>query len=133
MSHPLSTAEPSPPAGDSFADHVTLLTQFLSSRAGIVERIEGTMLNVQGKELSRRRDRAHFDHLLNSCFFGLPGLPRQFMRLKGELTSRHVSDGFEAIPLDRFTSELDPVELTGRAHRHWDAHRWPGKSGRLAY
>jgi hypothetical protein len=131
MSQPQSTAGLSPSGGDSFADHVALLTQFLRSRREIVERIEGTMLNVQGKELSRRPDRAHFDHLLNACFYGLPELPRILLRLKGDLARRHLADGFEPIPIDRFASGLDPLELIGRAHRHWNATRWPGKSGRL--
>ncbi len=117
----------------SFAEHVALFSEFLARRDDGAGRIEQHLLNVQGKDTSRRRDRAHFDSLLNSCFFALPGLPSGSSRLKGQLAARHLADGFEPIPLDRFSHELDPLELILRAYQHWDRHRWPGRSGRLSY
>jgi hypothetical protein len=117
----------------SFAEHLALFEQFLARRREIVERIERHLLNVQGKDTSRRRDRAHFDSLLTSCFFALPGLTVAQSRLKGQLAARHLADGFEPVPIDRYSHELDPLELIPRAYHHWDRHRWPGRSGRLTY
>jgi len=117
----------------SFTEHVALFEQFLTRRQEIVERIEHQLLNVQGKDTSRRRDRPHFESLLNSCFFALPGLTVAQSRLKGQLAARHLADGFEPVPIDRYSHELDPLELIPRAYHHWDRHRWPGRSGRLTY
>ena len=116
-----------------FVTFVTLFDFFLTRRRDSVERIEQQLLNVQGKETSRRRDRAYFENLLDSCFFGLPGLPAGSARFKGQLAASHRADGFEPIPLDRFAHELDPLELILRAYHHWEHHRWPGRSGRLTY
>jgi hypothetical protein len=117
----------------AFAEHLALFQQLLAHRRDIVQRIEQHLLNVQGKDTSRRRDRPHFDQLLNTCFFALPGLPAGSSRLKGQLAARHVADGFEPIALDRYSHELDPLELILRAYHHWDRHRWPGRSGRLTF
>jgi hypothetical protein len=115
------------------AEHLALFDQFISRRRDIVDRIEQQLLNVQGKDTARRRDRDHFDHLLNACFFALAGLPAGSSRLKGQLAVAHIADGFEPIPLDKYSHELDPLELILRAYNHWDRHRWPGRSGRLTY
>jgi hypothetical protein len=117
----------------SFAEHLALFDQFLSRRQEIVERIEQHLLNVQGKDTSRRRDRAHFDNLLSFCFFALPGLSPTQARLKGQLAARHLAEGFDPVPLDKYSHELDPLELIPRAYHHWERHRWPGRSGRLTY
>jgi hypothetical protein len=117
----------------SFSGHVALLSQFLDRRQVIVDGIEGTLLNVQGKDTSRNRNREHFEQLLNACFFNLPGLPRELSGLKGQLAATHLADGFEPLRVDRYSCELDPLELTVRAYHHWENHRWPGKSGRLTY
>jgi hypothetical protein len=117
----------------SFADHVGLLHHFLDRRAEIAETIEGTLLNVRSKETSRIRDRKYFEQRLHACFFGLPGLPRDLARLKGQLAARHLADGFEPVLLDKYSHELDPLELIVRAYEHWERHRWPGKSGRMSF
>jgi hypothetical protein len=117
----------------SFSDHVALLSQFLDRRQAIVDAIEGTLLNVRGKDTSRNRNREHFEQLLNACFFNLPGLPRDLSGLKGQLAATHLADGFEPLRVDKYSCELDPLELTVRAYHHWENHRWPGKSGRLTY
>jgi hypothetical protein len=116
----------------SFSDHVALLDQFLLRRAEIVERIEENLLNVRGKETERIRNRAHFDRLLNDCFFALPGLVSNLAHLKGQLAAAHLADGFEPIRLDKFSIEFDPLDLVIRAYEHWSATRWPGRTGRLA-
>jgi hypothetical protein len=117
----------------SFSDHVALLTHFLNRRQGIVESIESRLLNVRGKDASRSRNREYFDETFNSCFFDLPGLPRDLSRLKGQLAATHLADGFEPILLDKYSHELDPLELVVRAYHHWESHRWPGRTGRLTY
>ena len=117
----------------SFSDHVSLLDQFLLYRSGIVERIEESLLNVREKETARRRDRSHFDRTLNECFFSAPGIDPGLSRLKGQLAAAHLADGFEPIQLERFSNEFDPLDLIIRAYEYWETHRWPGKTGRLAY
>lgn len=117
----------------SFAAHVALLDQFLIRRIEIVERIEENLLNVRGKETERIRNRAHFDRLLNDCFFTLPGLAPESVRLKGQLAATHLADGFEPIQLDKFSIVFDPLDLIIRAYEHWGTHRWPGRSGRLEW
>ncbi|HEY6466331.1 MAG TPA: hypothetical protein VIY69_10095 [Candidatus Acidoferrales bacterium] len=102
-------------------------------RPEIVERIEEKLLNVRGKETEYIRNRAHFDRLLNDCFFTLPGLVPESARLKGQLAAMHVADGFEPIQLDKFSIEFDPLDLIIRAYEHWGTHRWPGRGGRLAW
>ncbi len=117
----------------SFSDHVALLDQFLTHRSAIVERIEESLLNVREKETARRRDRSYFDRTLSECFFSAPGLDRDLARLKGQLAAAHLADGFEPLQLEGFSNEFDPLDLIIRAYEYWDAHRWPGKNGRLAY
>jgi len=117
----------------SFSAHVALLDQFLLRRREIVEQIEEKLLNVRGKETERIRNRAHFDRLLNDCFFALPGLAPDSARLQGQLAAMHVADGFEPIHLDKFSIEFDPLDLVIRAYEYWGAHRWPGRGGRLAW
>ena len=122
-----------PAARFSFSAHVALLDQFLSRRTDIVEKIEEDLLNVRGKETERIRNRAHFERLLNDCFFNLPGLAPDLCGLKGQLAAMHLGDGFEPIRLDKFSIEFDPLDLVIRAYEYWGAHRWPGRSGRLAW
>jgi hypothetical protein len=117
----------------SFSEHVALVDQLLGRRQDVVGRIERNLLNVQGKEISRSRDRQQFERLLNSCVFEAPGLARDLSRLKGQLAARHLADGFEPVQLGKYSNELDPLELVVRAYHHWEHHRWPGKPGRLAY
>ncbi len=117
----------------SFAAHASLLDRFLTARRPIVERIERALLNVRDKSLAKSRNRAQFAHLLDLCFWGLPGLPHELTRLKGDLAARHRADGFEPVQLDAFVNELDPLELIVRAYGHWEATRWPGATGRLAF
>ncbi len=131
---PESMSDRSSPAIQfSFSAHVSLLDQFLTRRSEIVEKIEESLLNVRGKETERIRNRAHFDRLLNDCFFNLPALPPELRRLKGQLTAMHLADGFEPIQLDKFSIEFDPLDLIIRAYEYWGTHRWPGRSGRLAW
>jgi len=117
----------------SFAGHVSLFNEFVDRRQSIVDRIENTLLNVKDKETARHRDHAYFNQLLNACFFGVSGLPHDLLRLKGQLAARHLADGFEPVLLERYSHQLDPLELIVRAYIYWDDHRWPGKSARLTY
>jgi hypothetical protein len=117
----------------SFSSHVALLAALLARRGPIAEAIEGRLLNVQGKEISRSRNRAHFAQILDSCFFDAPGLPRDLARVKGRLAAAHVADGFEPVLLDRRSHHFDPLELIARAYDHWERRRWPGRNGRLTY
>jgi hypothetical protein len=117
----------------SFSAHIALLDQFVTRRMEIVEGIEEKLLNVRGKETEHIRNRAHFGRLLNDCFFALRGLAPELARLKGQLAALHLADGFEPIKLDKFSIEFDPLDLIIRAYEHWGTHRWPGRSGRLAW
>ena len=118
----------------SFSQHLALVDRFLHHRLDIVERIERTLLNVRDKDTSRRRDRPFFARTFGACFFGLPALPSELSRLKGQLAAQHLADGFEPVATeDGFVNELDPLELILRAYEHWGHHRWPGQSGRLSY
>lgn len=116
-----------------FADHVALLGQLLDGRQEIVGRIQSHLLNVRGKETSRRRDRPYFERLLDSCFFSLPGLPSGSAQLTAQLAARHEIDGFEPVVLKQFVNQFDPLELIPRAYHYWDHHHWPGRSGREQY
>jgi hypothetical protein len=117
-----------------FADHLALVDRFLDRRPAIVERIEHALLNVRDKDTSRRRDRPFFEQTFNACFFGLPDLPPELARLKGQLAARHLADGFEPVASENtFVNELDPLELILRAYEQWERSRWPGRSGRLSY
>ena len=117
----------------AFAEHVALIGQFLERRQHVVERIEGALLNVRGKDTSRRRDRQHLEQQLHACFFNAPGIPREAVRLKGQLAASHKADGFEAVQLAEHAHELDPLHLVLRAYDRWEHDRWPGRSGRLTY
>ena len=117
----------------SFPDHVALLTLFLDRRHEVVSQIERTLLNVRDKPIAKQRDRRVFERALDACFFGLPGLPPDLGRLQGELAARHVADGFVPVAREQFAHELDPLEFVVRAYQQWDAHRWPGSSGRMAF
>lgn len=118
---------------EAFSEYVVLLGAFLDRRGAIVERIEAQLLNVQGKPASARRDRPFFEHALATCFYGAPGLAPDVWRLKGRLAARHAADGFKTVAIDRHVTELDPVELIGRAYLIWRQSRWPGRSGRLTF
>jgi hypothetical protein len=117
----------------SFSAHTGLLEQFLAHRQQIVDDIERRLLNVRRKEIGQHADRELFDDILTSCFFELPTLSRQASPLKGQLAAAHLADGFESVRSDRYSRELDPVELIFRAHHKWDRDRWPGRTGRLVF
>ena len=117
----------------SFTDHVALLGFFLEHRQAIVTSIEGRLLNVQGKDLARSRNRDDFEPRLNACFFGAPGLSNDLSRLKGQLAAAHLADGFEPVQIGPYSQQLDPLELVLRAYHHWELHRWPGSAGRSTY
>jgi hypothetical protein len=119
--------------GVSFSDHVALLEQFLAGRREIVDDIDRRLLNVRGKAAGQPSDRSSLDDLFNGCFFESPAVSRDVSRLKGQLATAHVIDGFEMISGDAYSRELDPVELILRAHHEWDRDRWPGRNGRIAY
>src|SRR4029453_11081690 len=99
----------------------------------IADAIESRLLNVQGKEISRSTNHAHFSRILDSCVFESPGLPRDLVRVKGQLAAAHLADGFEPVLLDRRSHQFAPLELIVRAYDHWERHRWPGRNGRLTY
>ncbi len=113
----------------SFHDYLALLRDLLERRQPIVESIEHRVLNVRGKPLARIRAREAFEAALNGCFFG----SAESMRLQRMLAAAHVGDGFEPLNREDCSQRLDPPDLIIRAYEHWDAHRWPGASGRLAF
>ena len=117
----------------SFASHVALIEQVLARRRAVAERLEATLLNARSRERADGRPRAYFEQAIDACVFGLPDIPRELAALKGQLAAQHVADGFEPVSLEGFAQDVDPAELIVRAWRHWDRHRWPGSSGRLAY
>jgi hypothetical protein len=93
----------------TFGDYLALVRECLDRRQTLVEQIENRALKSGAQ----------------------PVLPLELSRLHAQLAARHVADGFEPIPLEGTSHELDPLELAGRAHRQWDRHRWPGRSVRL--
>jgi hypothetical protein len=117
---------------DSFTSCLTVLTHFLDKRQPIVEAIESRLLNVRACEAGREGGRAYFEKRLDECFFSQPSLPAGTASVRG-LSGAHLADGFEPVLLDRFSRELSPVELVGRAYLHWNQRRWPGRSGRITY
>ena len=119
--------------GVSFPAHVALLNEFLNRHLAIVERIESRLLNVQGKDTSRNRDRDYFEQLFSACLFDLPGLPPDLSRLKGQIPAAHLADGFDPVVLEQASHVLDPLHLIVRAYQHWELQRWPGRNGRLLY
>jgi hypothetical protein len=110
----------------SFADHVGLLEQFLARRQEIVHEIDRRLLK-------KNIDREFLSDTLDGCFFGLPGLSPHASRLKGQLATAHLAEGFEPAAGDGYSRDLDPVELALRAHHYWESDRWPGRNGRLVY
>jgi len=116
----------------SFPDHVALLSRFLDRHAEISEQIEHRLLNVQGKPITRERDRARFDQAFTACFYD-SRMSSSLASLKGRLAAAHMADGFEAVFLEGRSHQLDPLELIIRAYDHWEHHRWPGKGGRLTF
>ena len=116
-----------------FPDHLALLREFLDRRQEIIEHVERRLLNVREKDTSRSRSRGEFERILDSCFFGLPGLPRELATLKGRLAAAHLADGFEPVSLGGYSHGFDPLELIVRAYQHWERHRWPGRNIRLPY
>ena len=116
----------------TFIDHVALLGACLDRRAVIVEAIERQILNVQDKETSRSRDRGLLERLLAGLFHAAIGIPH-LSGAFGTLAAAHLDDGFEPVSRDRYSHRLDPVDLVARASDHWDATRWPGRNGRVAF
>jgi hypothetical protein len=92
--------------------HVALLREFLDRRREIVDQIDSRVLNLRGRST---------------------GLPRELSRLDEQLSAAHLADGFEPIALEGYAHALDPLELVGRAQRHWERHRWPGRNVRLPF
>src|SRR5215471_10768754 len=116
-----------------FDECVAVLAGFVASRASIVERIEGRLLNVKDKDASRRRDRAYFDSTLEACVCGASAASRRASAVLGDLASAHLADGFEPMFRETRVHQLDPADLIVRAYEHWEQHRRPGTSGRRAY
>lgn len=117
----------------SFAAHLDLFDRFVARHQEIVDRLEQALLNVQGKATHRRRDRPFFERAFDDCLFGLTGLPATLVNVKGQLRAAQVADGLASERRDRFSNDLDPLELVIRAYDHWDRTRWPGRSGRLTF
>jgi hypothetical protein len=114
-----------------FDAHAALVGHWTDRRPDIADRLERSLVGVQGKETARRRDRPFFDRTFDAAFYDVAGLPRESAALKGQLRASHVDDGFEPTRRDRFATDLDPLELLVRAYEHWDTTHWPGRSGRL--
>jgi len=116
----------------AFTDHVALLTAYLDRRAFIVEAIERQMLNVQDKEPARSRDRSRLELLLGRSIDGAIALPHRSGSYAA-LAAAHLEDGFQPVSRDTYSHRLDPEDLVMRAYDHWDATRWPGRNGRVAF
>ena len=119
--------------GFSFSDHIGLLEQFLAGRQQIVDDIDRRLLNVRGKATAQGTDRGFFDDILTSCFFESPAVSTESSRLKGQLAAAHLAEGFDPVPADNHSREIDPVGLVRYAQHLWDRDRWPGRNGRIAY
>ena len=108
-----------------FGDVVTAVSQLLRRPPQIVDAIEANLLNVRERDLPRSRDRARLGEALSTCFG-----ERQVLE---NLSAAHARHGFEIAGRGEQAQELDPIELVARAYDFWEHHRWPGRSGRLAY
>ena len=117
---------------DAFSDHVALLAAYLDRRGLIVEAVEQQVLNVQDKEPARSCDRGRLETLLLGSFDGAVVLPQRSVSFAA-LAAAHAADGFQPVSRDAYSHRLDPVDLVMRAYGHWDATRWPGRNGRLAF
>src|SRR5688572_8218040 len=119
--------------GFPFSDYVCLLEELLDSRPAIVGELERQLFSARGKADAQSGDRASIADIFSACFFESPTISRHRSRLNGQLDAARLADGFEPVRQDRYSRELDPVELVLRACHYWDATRWPGAKGRLAY
>ena len=119
--------------GFSFSDHIGLLEQFLAGRQQIVGDIDRRLLNVRGKATAQGTDRGFFDDVLTSCFFESSAVSAASSRLRGQLAAAHLAEGFDPVPADEYSREIDPVGLLRYAQHLWDRDRWPGRNGRVAY
>jgi hypothetical protein len=119
--------------GFSFSDHIGLLGQFLAGRQQIVEDIDRRLLNARGNAAAQRIDRGFFEDVLTKCFFESPAVSSGASRLKGQLAAAHLAEGFDPVPADGHSREIDPVGLVRYAQHVWDRDRWPGRNGRLNY
>jgi hypothetical protein len=117
----------------SFVDHVRLLEHVLAVRSEIVDDIDRRLLNLKDKAIRRHTDRDSWTEMLDRCFFALPTLPPEASKLRGQLATARLADGFEPVAADGYVRELDPVDLIVRAHHYWDQSRWPGRTGRTTY
>src|SRR5688572_15590584 len=104
--------------GFPFSDHIGLLEQLLDSRPGVVGELERRLFSARGKADAQSGDRASIADIFNTCFFESPSISRHFSRLNGQLDAAHLADGFEPVRQDRYSRELDPVELVLRAYHY---------------
>ena len=49
------------------------------------------------------------------------------------MAAAHLAEGFDPVPADNYSREIDPVGLVRYAQHVWDRDRWPGRNGRIAY
>ena len=115
---------------DSFSDCAALLSTYLDRRAVIIEAVERQVLNVQGKEPARGRDRRRLETLLRGSF---DGALLHRTASYAPLAAAHSADGFQPLSQDGYSHRLDPADLVMRGYDHWDATRWPGRNGRVAF
>src|SRR5215216_2371599 len=97
--------------GFRFSDYVALIEQFLAGRRQIADRLERELFSSRGKANARSGDRESVADAFNACFFDSPTLSLDLSRLKGQLAAAHVADGFEPALNDKYSREVDPVEL----------------------
>ncbi len=76
-----------------FQAHVELLRKFLVHRRVLIERIQAA-LNAQGAPPQYLQDRAALSRAFEDCFFTLPALSREEIRLRGQLQQAHWASGF---------------------------------------
>jgi hypothetical protein len=116
-----------------FQAHIELLQLFLAHREAIVEKLQGE-LNAQGRPVQYQEGRPLLSRLFEDCFFKVPAITRDQLRLRGQLQAAHWASGFTPRDMPGIPNEMfDPADMMTRAFRMWRSTRWPGRNGRVRY
>jgi len=116
-----------------FRAHLDLLKSFLAHRDQIVERIQG-VLNVQRKPVQYLQDGSLLSRDFEDCFFTLPAVTHDQLRLRGQLDEARRGSAFRPRRMPEVHNDLiDPAEMMIRGFHLWRQTRWPGRNGRLRY
>jgi hypothetical protein len=116
-----------------FLAHVELLQLFLAHRDPIVERIQG-VLSAQRRPLQYLQDGPLLSRDFEDCFFTIPAVTRDHLRLRGQLEEARRASGFRPRQMPGMHNDLiDPAEMMIRGFHLWRQTRWPGRNGRVRY